>query len=84
MALLDLKRVVEEAARTTHRAELEAFQQPIDVVVVREGKNLKGHVLGFVLRTVGNLEKAFVNSVKAIETRNISDDHLPRREKVYA
>jgi hypothetical protein len=44
----------------------------IDVEVVREGKNFKGHLLGFVLRTVGRsvLEKAFVNSVKAIEDRN--------------
>ena len=42
----------------------------IDVVVVREGKNLKGWVLGFVLGTVGRrvLERAFENSVKAIET----------------
>jgi hypothetical protein len=44
----------------------------IDVEVVREGKNLKGRLLGFVLGTIGRsvLEKAFVNSVKAIETRN--------------
>ena len=44
----------------------------IDVVVVREGKNLRGRVLGFVLGTVGKgvLEKAFENSVKAIEARN--------------
>jgi len=44
----------------------------IDVVVVREGKNLKGWFLGFVLGTVGKgvLEKAFVNSVKAVEARN--------------
>ena len=44
----------------------------IDVVVVREGKNLKGYLLGFVLGTIGKgvLEKAFVNSVKAIEARN--------------
>jgi hypothetical protein len=44
----------------------------IDVVVVREGKNLKGYLLGFVLRTIGKgvLEKAFINSVKAIEARN--------------
>src|ERR1700761_5980373 len=44
----------------------------IDVDVVRDGKNLKGQLLGFVLRTVGKgvLEKAFVNSVKAIENRN--------------
>ena len=44
----------------------------IDVTVVREGKNLKGRLLGLVLRTVGRqvLEKAFVNSVNAIEARN--------------
>lgn len=44
----------------------------IDVEVVREGKNFKGRLLGFVLRTVGRsvLEKAFANSVKAIEARN--------------
>ena len=43
----------------------------IDVVVVREGKNLKGRLLEFVLGTIGRsvLEKAFVNSVKAIEAR---------------
>jgi hypothetical protein len=46
----------------------------IDMVVVRDGKNLKGRVLGFVLSTVGKgvLEKAFVNSVKAVEARNMS------------
>jgi hypothetical protein len=44
----------------------------LDAVVVREGKNLKGRMLGLVLGTVGKgvLEKAFVNSVKAIEARN--------------
>ena len=44
----------------------------IDVVIVREGKNLKGRILGFVLRTIGRrvLEKAFEKSVKAIEARN--------------
>jgi hypothetical protein len=44
----------------------------IDVVVVREGKNLKGRALGLVLGTVGRgvLEKAFQNSVSAIEARN--------------
>jgi hypothetical protein len=44
----------------------------IDVVVVREGKNFKGWLLGFVLGTIGKrvLEKAFENSVKAIEARN--------------
>jgi hypothetical protein len=44
----------------------------IDYVVVRDGKNLKGRFLGLVLGSVGKskLEKAFVNSVKAIEARN--------------
>jgi hypothetical protein len=44
----------------------------VDVVIVREGKNLKGHVLSGVLGTVGKnvLRKAFVHSVKAIEARN--------------
>jgi hypothetical protein len=44
----------------------------IDVIVVRDGKTLKGRLLGFVLGTVGKgvLEKAFKNSVKAIEARN--------------
>ena len=44
----------------------------IDVTVVRDGKNLKGWLLGLVVGTVGKgvLEKAFVNSVKAIEARN--------------
>jgi len=44
----------------------------IDVVVVREGKNLRGRVLGFVLGTIGRriLERAFENSIKAIEARN--------------
>jgi hypothetical protein len=46
----------------------------IDVVIVREGKTLKGRVLGLVLGTVGRsvLKKAFENSVKAIEARNNS------------
>jgi hypothetical protein len=44
----------------------------VDAVVVRDGNNLKGRVLGFVLGTVGKgvLKKAFDNSVKAIEARN--------------
>ena len=44
----------------------------IDVVVVREGKNLRGRILGFVLGTIGRsvLEKAFESSVKAVELRN--------------
>ena len=44
----------------------------IDVVVVRDGKNFKGRALGLVLGTIGKgvLEKAFKNSVAAIEARN--------------
>src|ERR1044071_9642142 len=44
----------------------------IDLIVVRDGKNLKGHLLGRVLGTIGRgvLRKAFENSVKAIEARN--------------
>jgi hypothetical protein len=49
----------------------------IDVVVVRDGKNLKGWGLGFVLGTIGRrvLERAFENSVKAIEARNNTAEH---------
>jgi hypothetical protein len=44
----------------------------VDLVTVREGKNLKGKMLGIVLGTVGkgNLRKAFENSIKVIEARN--------------
>lgn len=44
----------------------------IDYLVVREGKNLKGQLLGLVLRTVGKsrLETAFINSVTVIEAKN--------------
>src|ERR1700719_1998346 len=44
----------------------------VDAVVVREGKNLKGWFLGFVLGTVGRsvLPKAFANTVTAIEAQN--------------
>jgi hypothetical protein len=44
----------------------------VDLVTVREGKNLKGRLLGAVLGTVGKskLENAFRNSVTAIESRN--------------
>ena len=44
----------------------------IEVIVIREGKNLEGRLLAFVLGTVGKvvLEKAFVNGVKAMEVRN--------------
>jgi hypothetical protein len=44
----------------------------VDVVIVREGKNFKGRALSGVLGTIGkrSLEKAFTNSVKAIEARS--------------
>jgi hypothetical protein len=44
----------------------------IDAVVVREGKNLRGWLLGFVVGTVGkgSLTTAFRETVKAIEARN--------------
>jgi hypothetical protein len=44
----------------------------LDAVVVREGKNLRGRLLGLVLGTVGKrvLTKAFDNTVRAIEARN--------------
>jgi len=43
-----------------------------DHALVHDGQNLKGWLLGFVLGTIGKrvLEKAFENSVKAIEGRN--------------
>lgn len=56
----------------------------IDLVVVRDGKNLKGRLLGFVLGTVGKrvLASAFENSVKAIEGRNRTEREQADREPV--
>jgi hypothetical protein len=44
----------------------------VDLVTVRDGKTFKGRVLGAVVGSVGKgkLEKAFTQSVKAIEARN--------------
>ena len=44
----------------------------VDVVIVREGKNFKGRVLGIFLGIVGKgyLEKTFGKTLKAIEVRN--------------
>jgi hypothetical protein len=44
----------------------------VDVVVVREGKNVKGRLLGIVVRMIGKraLAKALRNTAKAIESRN--------------
>lgn len=46
----------------------------IDVVIVREGKNLKGHLLATLFALGGKkvLRKAFDNTVKAIENRNLN------------
>jgi hypothetical protein len=50
----------------------------IDVVVIRDGKNWAGRLLGFVLGTIGRgvLDKAFESSVKAIEGRNNKVERL--------
>jgi polyketide cyclase/dehydrase/lipid transport protein len=47
----------------------------VDYTVVRDGKTLKGHLLGFVVGTVGRgvLKKAFDHTVKAIEARGEGD-----------
>jgi len=45
----------------------------VAVVVIREGKNLKGRLLGFLVGTVARrsvLEKPFANTIKAIEARS--------------
>jgi hypothetical protein len=44
----------------------------VDVVIVREGKNLKGRLLGALLGIVGKgqLQKWFANTLKAIEARD--------------
>jgi hypothetical protein len=58
----------------------------IDVVVIRDGKNLTGWLLGFVLGTIGRrvLQKAFENSVKAIEARNNKAERLDARHSSIA
>ena len=50
----------------------------IDVIVIRDGKNLMGRLLGFVLGTIGRrvLDKAFANSVKVIEARHNKAERL--------
>lgn len=53
----------------------------LDAVVVREGKNLKGRIVGLLLGTVGKtaLRKALRNTVAAIEKRNgVHRDVRPR------
>ena len=44
----------------------------MEAVVVRDGKNLKGRLLGVLLSITGRqiIGKAFQNTLKAIESRN--------------
>ena len=51
----------------------------VDVVVVREGKNLMGRLLAIVVGIAGNrfLEKGFANTITAIETRNDVRPRMP-------
>lgn len=58
----------------------------INYVVVREGKNLKGRLLGLVLGSIGKskLETAFVNSVKAVEARDYGRDSQSKSVAVAA
>jgi hypothetical protein len=44
----------------------------LDAVVVRDGKNLKGRIVGFLLGTVAKpfLGKALEQTIKAVEARN--------------
>jgi hypothetical protein len=56
----------------------------VDAVVVREGKNLRGRLLGAVLGSIGKgrLAKAFATSVVAIEARAESERQTsPRNER---
>jgi hypothetical protein len=52
----------------------------IDVIVVREGKNLKGWILGLVLGSIGKgvLARAFANSVQALERRNAASERFDK------
>jgi hypothetical protein len=46
----------------------------VDVVVVRDGKNLKGRAIGLVIATVGRgaIPKAFDKTIKAVEARAVA------------
>jgi hypothetical protein len=49
----------------------------VDVVVVREGKNVKGRITGLLLGTVGKrlLAKELARTARAIESRNATPPH---------
>src|SRR5215470_17038856 len=53
----------------------------LDAVVVRDGKNIRGHLLGFVLGIFGErvLGKEFEKTVRAIEARNRPGAHKEER-----
>jgi hypothetical protein len=53
----------------------------LDVVVVRHGKNLKGHALATAFAVIGKsvLGKPFSKSIKAIEARNYGDSPADTR-----
>lgn len=58
----------------------------IDVRIAREGQNLKGWVLCFVLRTIGKrfLERTFQNTVKAVEALNgVAREHAGCEIEVF-
>jgi len=58
----------------------------IDVAVVREGKNFRGRVLAFVLRTIGKrvVEKSFDKSLKAMEARIAAGSLMQRQIELLA
>ena len=49
----------------------------LDAVVVRDGKNLKGRLLGAIVGTIGkgHLSKAFTHTVRSVEARNATPVH---------
>ncbi len=58
----------------------------VELVTVRDGKNLKGRLLGVVLGTFGKrvLVDAFVKSIKAIEARNAASTAAVQNKKEVA
>src|SRR5262245_1407280 len=52
----------------------------VDVVIVRDGKNFKGRLVGALLGIVGKgqLEKWFANTLKAIEARDYKISVAPK------